>query len=155
MIAREVRWLMRHKVKEGVPIALVAWELGVARQTVYNFLQRGEVKPRPKRGSKLDLFKDHVRARLEPFGIPATVLYRELREQGYAGSLTTLKVFVREVKGAGEAADRAVRTVLGFVEVLLSRGLLWQVQVLIVMRFIAPDSARPAHDALSPLLTYL
>ena len=99
MIAREVRLLMKHKVKEGVPIAVVARELGVARQTVYNVLQRGKPKERSKRGSKLDPFKDYLRARLERFDIPATVLYREVREQGYGGSLTTLKVFVRGVKG--------------------------------------------------------
>lgn len=99
VIAREVRLLMKHKVKEGVPIAVVARELGVARRTVYNVLERGKPKPRPQRGSKLDPFKDHVSARLEVFDIPATVLFREIRKQGYAGSLTTLKVFVRGMKG--------------------------------------------------------
>lgn len=99
MISREVRLLMKHKVNEGVPIARVARELGVARQTVYNALFKVEPKERSRRGSKLDPFKDHVRARLELFDIPATVLFREVREQGYNGSLTTLKVFVREVKG--------------------------------------------------------
>jgi transposase-like protein len=35
VVAREVRFWMKEKVREGVPIARVAREYGVSRQTVY------------------------------------------------------------------------------------------------------------------------
>lgn len=88
--------------REGVQKKRIAERLGVSRQTVYNHLNRKEgepfPKPRPARPSKLDPFKEYLQARLERFDLPATVLFREIRAQGYRGGLTILRSFVRPLK---------------------------------------------------------
>jgi len=100
MMLKEVSMQIKFLAGEGVPKSRIAQRLGVTRQTVYNHLARTEPfpKPRPKRGSKLDAFKAYVRSRLELFDLPATVLLRELREQGYAGELTVLRDYARTIK---------------------------------------------------------
>jgi transposase len=50
------------------------------------------------RRSKLDPYTDYIRARLERFDLPATVLLREIRSKGYRGGLTILRDFVRPLK---------------------------------------------------------
>jgi transposase len=103
---------MKEKVKEGVPIARVAREYGVSRQTIYNLLaaQASPARERQPRGSKLDPFKSHIVARLANFDLPATTLFDEVRQRGYAGRLTTVKDFVREIKA------EAVREVIARFE---------------------------------------
>lgn len=91
---------IKYLAMEGVPKAEIARRLGVSRQTVYNHLNRTEPypKPRARRGSKLDAFKDYIRTRLEEFNLPSTVLLAELRERGYRGGITILRDFVRPLK---------------------------------------------------------
>lgn len=86
--------------QQGMQKAKIAERLGISRQTVYNHLNRTEPfpKPREKRASKLDPFRDHIRARLERFDLPATTLLRELQAMGYEGGLTILREFVRPLK---------------------------------------------------------
>jgi transposase len=100
VVAREVRFWMKEKVREGVPIARVAREYGVSRQTVYNVLAAASApaRERKSRGSKLDPFKSHIEGRLSRFDLPATTLFDEVRQRGYSGQLTTVKDFVRDVK---------------------------------------------------------
>jgi transposase len=89
---------MERLIREGMPIAQVARTLGRSRQTIYNW-QKDEgaevVQPRP---SKLDAYVAHLESRLERFDLPATVLLRELRGQGYEGGLTILKERVAAIK---------------------------------------------------------
>ena len=112
MVAREVRFWMKEKVKEGVPIARVAREYGVSRQTIYNLLAAASAPARERkpRGSKLDPFKAHIESRLARYDLPATTLFDEVRQRGYAGRLTTVKDFVRDVKA------EAVREVIARFE---------------------------------------
>ena len=86
--------------RQGMPKTKIADRLGISRQTVYNHLNRTAPfpKPRKKRPSKLDPFKEYIRARLETFDLPATTLLRELRGRGYEGGLTILRDFVRPLK---------------------------------------------------------
>ena len=58
-----------------------------------------EAKPRKLRASKLDPYKPYLKACLDEFDLPTTTLLREIKAQGYSGSLTILKEFVRQVKG--------------------------------------------------------
>lgn len=54
------------------------------------------------RPSKLEPFKSYLQERVEaarPHWIPAIVLMRELREQGYPGGIRQLKVFLTQFKG--------------------------------------------------------
>lgn len=86
--------------RQGVQKAEIARLCGVSRQTVYNHLNRegSAPKPRKRRPSKLDPYRDYIRSRLEEYNLPATVLYREIRAMGYEGKLTILRDFVRPLK---------------------------------------------------------
>lgn len=65
--------------------------------------EAGRCKPRPPRQSKLEPFKPYVLERIEaarPRWIAAAVLLRELRERGYEGGLTQLKVWLAPMRRA-------------------------------------------------------
>ena len=98
MIAREARLRMKRQVEDGVPITKVARRHGVSRQAIYNILNAVEKPEKPVKPSKLDPFKAYVEDRLQEFDLPATVLRREIQEQGYAGGITILKEFVHDKK---------------------------------------------------------
>jgi transposase len=93
---------IKYLAEQGVPKSRIAQHLGVSRQTVYNHLCREGPFPKPPcpRTSRLDAFKEYVRARLEQFDLPATVLLAELKQKGYRGGLTILREFVRPLKDA-------------------------------------------------------
>ena len=98
--ALEIRVLHRH----GKSIREIARETGVARNTVRRYLRdeaAARYKPRPPRSTKLDPFKAYVTERLgsaAPEWIPASVLLMELRERGYCGGYTMLKLFVASLQ---------------------------------------------------------
>jgi len=106
----EVRVLRR----QGKSIRAIARETGLSRVTVRRYLHEPEaVKcygPRAPRPSKLDGYSDYLRARIEaarPAWIPATVLFREIRERGYTGGLSLLKGYLAPFKnGAPEPVVR-------------------------------------------------
>jgi transposase len=90
---------MKRLVKDRVPIARIARQYGVSRQSIYNILKSSsEVKSREARPSKLDPFKAYVDDRLGEFDLPATVLMHEIRELGYSGGITILKEYASQVK---------------------------------------------------------
>lgn len=98
----EIRVLAR----QGFGVKAIARELGLSRNTVRKYL-RGEVvaakyqRRRPRRLPKLEPFKSYLQKRVEaarPHWIPATVLMREIREQGYPGGVSQLKVFLAPFK---------------------------------------------------------
>lgn len=84
--------------RQGMGIKTVVRTLGLSRNTVRRFL-RGKAKQpsypaRPPRPAKLHPFKAHLQERThaaQPYWIPATVLFREIQAQGYAGSASSLK----------------------------------------------------------------
>ena len=90
---------IRVMARRGMRIREIARELGCSRNTVKRYLHDGKASrygPRQPRGTKLDPFKDYLRERIEaakPHWIPAVVLLREIRDSGYAGGLTQLKMF--------------------------------------------------------------
>jgi transposase len=99
---------IRYLAREGEKIATLARRFGLSRQTIYNQLKRTtdhatgrtatERTPRKRRPSALDPFRDYIRARLEQFDLPATVLFRELKAQGYTGGMTILRGAIRPFK---------------------------------------------------------
>ena len=74
---------------------------GRSRNTVRRYRGGEEVAKRksgPKRAEKLDPFKAYIVDRMKaalPERIPATVLFREIKELGYEGGETRVKLFVR------------------------------------------------------------
>src|SRR4029453_16960287 len=62
----------------------------------------------PRRPSKVDPFREHVRRRLAAGGGDCVVLLGELRAQGYAGIYSSLKDYVRPLR-LGRAVKATVR----------------------------------------------
>jgi transposase len=90
--------------RQGTPIRAIARQLKISRNTVRTVL-RGKAPrsygPRAPRATKLEAFEAYLRERAAAAGavrIPATVLLREIRERGYRGGLTQLKVFVKSLQ---------------------------------------------------------
>lgn len=83
---------------QGRSIREIAKILDVSRNTVRKYVRAPEVpkaKPRPKRNSKLDPYKDYILQRLAEGVDNCVVLLREIRAQGYTGGYSTLKAFVQ------------------------------------------------------------
>jgi transposase len=100
--------------KQGHSIRAIARQLGVSRNTVRQYL-RDDAEPRFKgraeRASKLDSFKAHLDQRIaaaRPDWIPAPVLFREIRELGYTGSLRLVRYYLQRQRPAVKA-DPVVR----------------------------------------------
>jgi transposase len=108
--ALEIWVLHRH----GKGIREIAREVGVSRNTVRRYLRDKSApryKPRRGRPAKLDPYKAYVVDRLRaasPEWIPASVLLMELRERGYSGGYTMLKVFMASLK-PNASAEPAIR----------------------------------------------
>lgn len=90
--------------KQGKSLRAIAKEVGASVNTVRRYLaddQAPRYKRRAARASKLEPFMDYLRQRVEaarPHWIPATVLCREVRERGFAGSERLVRNFVRDLK---------------------------------------------------------
>lgn len=101
MITLEDWVMIKHMHKQGVPKTRIARELGLDRKTVRKAIG-GDECPRHERqsgSSILDPYKDYIKQRLEKYDLTATRILREIKEQGYPGSYTILKDYVRQVKG--------------------------------------------------------
>lgn len=90
--------------RQGKTIKQIVRETGLSRNTVRKYLRTQApltYGPRAPRVTKVDPFNAYLRERVEtakPDWIPATVLIREIRAQGYTGGISQLKVFLRELK---------------------------------------------------------
>lgn len=100
--------------RQGKSIREIARFTGLSRHSVRRVL-RGQAKdrygPRTERPTKLDPFKTYLQERMaaaRPDRIPATVLLRELKERGYTGGITTLRVYVATLRPVKEE-DPVVR----------------------------------------------
>src|SRR5688500_5715862 len=90
----------------------IARTLGISRNTVRKYLRAPglpAMKARPHRSSKLEAFRAHVQQRLTDGVENCVVLLRELRAQGYTGSYSILKDYVRPRR-----VQRAVKATMRF-----------------------------------------
>ena len=101
--------------KHGSSIRGLSRLTGRSRNTVRRYLRGGDEvakrKAGPRRAEKLDPFKSYIVDRMKaalPDRIPATVLFREVKELGYEGGETRVKLFVRGLTPLPAAAP-AVR----------------------------------------------
>ena len=96
----EIRVLSR----QGKSIRGIAKELGVSRNTVREHLRDPRARrygPRLPRTTKLDPYRAYLESRIaaaHPRWISATVLLREIREQGYRGGISQLKALIRPLR---------------------------------------------------------
>ncbi|WP_425620822.1 IS21 family transposase [Desulforudis sp. Tu-874] len=82
---------------KGESIRAITRLLDVSRNTVRRYLREPGIpkpKPRAKRGSKLDPYKDYIQKRLSEGVDNCVVLLREIRELGYTGGYSILKEYV-------------------------------------------------------------
>lgn len=111
--------LLRHLLDQGLSKTAIARRLGVGRRTVYHWIDTGQLErdlsapPAPRtrtpRPGKLDAYRAIIDARLAEYPeLSAVRLMAECTAAGYAGSLTQLKVYVRQVR-PGPAPEPVVR----------------------------------------------
>lgn len=105
MLTLEERMEVHILHKQGLSQRAIAKELGMSRNTVKRHLHSsGEPKYSQRQTqppSKLAPYKAYVKQRRNqaaPHHIPSTVIYREIVEQGYAGSLSLLRRYVRSLQ---------------------------------------------------------
>jgi len=139
MFGTEKRVLLRQYVKDGMKKAEIARRLGVSRQTVYNWIARGDLDrdadepttygPRSKRPLKLDPYKAIVRTRLVEYPrMSAVRLFEEVRAAGYPGGYGQVKRYVRLVRPKKEEpvqrfeTDPGVQGQVDFAEFRLPWG---------------------------------
>ncbi|HRO57583.1 MAG TPA: helix-turn-helix domain-containing protein, partial [Burkholderiaceae bacterium] len=88
MLTQEQAVEIRVMARRGEGVRSIARQLGCSRNTVRRYLREeaaGRYGPRAPRACKLDEYKGYLHERVEqaaPRWIPATVLLREIREQG-------------------------------------------------------------------------
>ena len=83
---------------QGHSARAIARDLSLARNTVLRYLNSPEaIKPqlRPLRGSKLDLYTEHIDRRFSEGLENCRVLMREIQALGYEGGYTTVADYVR------------------------------------------------------------
>jgi transposase len=82
---------------QGKSIHAIARELGIARNTVRKYLRGApQAVPRPKRGSVLDPYKTQIHRWIQEDHLyNCEAMLERLREQGYTGSGTILRDYVR------------------------------------------------------------
>ncbi len=87
--------------RQGHGIKAIARKLGISKNTVRKYLNPPMEYPtysqRPTRPCKLDPYKAYLLKRIEaakPHWIPAVVLLREIKGQGYDGGITQLRSFI-------------------------------------------------------------
>jgi transposase len=107
---RERRMLLRHYLEQGWTKTALAEHFGMNRRTVERWVAGGQLGrdldaepvrygPRRPAPTKLDPYKPLVEARLAQYPeLSAVRLFAEVEAAGYAGSLTQLKGFVRQVR---------------------------------------------------------
>lgn len=104
--------MMRDLHAQGLSISEIARRTGHDRKTVRKYINLGKepsCKPRPRRPSKLDPFRDHIARRLREYPeLTAVRLFEEIQGMGYKGKLTILKDFIRPIR------RRQVQAVLRF-----------------------------------------
>ena len=95
----------------GEAVAVVARAYGLDRKTVRTWAARGAYVPRTVRAgvSCLDPYKDWLACRAPEVGYNASVLYRELRERGFTGSVIIVRRAVVPLRATATPPAATVR----------------------------------------------
>jgi transposase len=98
---REI-YVIKELYAQGLSIKAIRRQTGHSRKTIRKYIKQDEppvYKPRPRRPSKLDPYKEYICGRLKEYPLTAVRLFEEIREQGYDGGYTLVKEFARKIKG--------------------------------------------------------
>ncbi|WP_194726643.1 IS21 family transposase [Noviherbaspirillum malthae] len=104
MVSYEEYMQIRILHKQGKSLRAIACELGCSVNTVRKYLADDAApafKGRMPRPTKIAPFEDYLRQRIAsaaPDWIPATVLWREIQQMGFAGSERTVRNFVSALR---------------------------------------------------------
>lgn len=103
MLSKEVFFVLRHYLKEGIPKFQIARKLGVSRMTVFRHAVSEKTEPaytpRPAKPSLLDRYKAYIRERLELYPeLTIARLFDEIKGKGYTGKYTIVRDFVSVVR---------------------------------------------------------
>lgn len=97
---------MKDMLQRGMKITEIAEELGRDRKTVRKWLKQDQPGNYPVRkpvAGKLDAYKDYIRSRMAEGCLNARVILDEIRERGYTGSITILRIFMQPLRPAVQA----------------------------------------------------
>jgi transposase len=106
MLNKEIQVEVDVLHRQGKGIRAIERETGPARNTIRAILRGqhdGRYGPRTPRPTKIEPFKSYLLERLDAARrvlLPATVLLREIRAQGYEGGITQLKKYLCEIRPA-------------------------------------------------------
>jgi transposase len=106
MLQKEIQVEIDVLHRQGKAIRAIERETGHSRNTIRAILRglsNGQYGPRKARPTKIDNYKRYLQDRLQGAGkvwLPATVLLREIRAQGYDGGITRIKGYLREIRPA-------------------------------------------------------
>jgi transposase len=101
--------------RQGKSIREIARNLGISRNTVRTYLRSEKsfiYQRRTQVISKLDPYKKQIMERIkeaQPIRIPATVIYREIKKQGYQGKERIVQYFLRELYEENQPKEQLVR----------------------------------------------
>ena len=105
MLSKEGLVVLRHYLEQGLTKTAIARKLGISRRTVLRYEKSGRkvprYGPRPPRPSKLDPFKEYMKARIEAYPeLSGVRLLSEVRALGYTGGRTILGDYLRSTRPA-------------------------------------------------------
>ena len=99
--------MIRNMKNDGMSIRSIAKEMGISRNSVRKYLKNEPVKKhKKKRGSKLDPYRDTVKALIEKNNLSAVRVMEEIRKKGYDGGYTILKEYCHDIR-----SDRSIPAV--------------------------------------------
>ena len=107
MYGWEPRVLLRHYLEQGLSKTAIAARVGLSRRTLYRWLAQGKLDGDldattvryPARRTKLDPYKPLIEEGLTTYPeLTAVRLFDEVQAAGYAGRLTQLRDFVRQIR---------------------------------------------------------
>lgn len=119
MINWEESKMIQILYKQGYSKKHIARKLSISINTVRKYIKSGKepaYQPRPKKPLKLDPYKPYIIQRLDeakPHWIPSTVIYREIKSQGYPGGRTQLRDFMKTLKPQPEQTPIRFETEAG------------------------------------------
>lgn len=112
MITKEELMKIQILHQQGVSQRAIARQLGISRNTVKRYLETNvntpTYSPRAKTRSMLEPYKPFLHSRItqaKPVHLSGVVLYREMKELGYTGSLSLLRQYLLQYRGQSKPTE--------------------------------------------------